>query len=233
MARTVWPGESALGKCVRAGHAPGSLDGDPFAAAATLPCRTVVGVVRDSRARSLRADGDEAKLPQYYVPFDQLPAPPFAGGGAVHAILVRTAGEPERLAAQVQRLIQGSLAVRVFARVRPYQTLIDPQLRSWRLGASLFLAFGALALGIAGVGLAAVMSYLVAQRGREIGVRLAMGGTSATIARLVVWDAIRAREPATVIAAIVILVTVAMLASALPAWRASRVSPLEVLRTDQ
>jgi ABC-type antimicrobial peptide transport system permease subunit len=174
---------------------------------------------------------------------------------------VRTAGEPERLAAQVQRLIQGSLAVRVFARVRPYQTLIDPQLRSWRLGASLFLAFGALALGIAGVGLAAVMSYLVAQRGREIGVRLAMGGTSATIARLVVWDAIRtagvgaalgvaialaaapgvqfllfetsAREPATVIAAIVILVTVAMLASALPAWRASRVSPLEVLRTDQ
>ena len=68
MARTMWPGQSAIGKCVKAGHAGSPELGDPMAAAAFLPCREVVGVVRDSRARSLRTEGDEAKLMQYYVP---------------------------------------------------------------------------------------------------------------------------------------------------------------------
>jgi putative ABC transport system permease protein len=260
MARTVWPGENAIGKCVKAGHAPGSLDGDPLQAAVALPCREVVGVVRDSRARSLRLDDDEARLPQYYVPFGQLPAPPFGNHAAVHALLIRTADEPLRLASQVQRLIQGAIGVPVYARARPYQELIDPQLRTWRLGATMFLTFGVLALGIAAVGLTAVMSYLVAQRSREIGVRLALGGTRGTIARLVVWDAVRmagigaaigialaliaaplvqamlfetsAREPATVVTAALVLVGVAIGASAIPAWRASRVDPLEVLRAE-
>jgi predicted permease len=90
MARTVWPGESAIGKCVRAGHTfpPGE---DPMAAAASLPCREVVGVVRDSRARSLRTDGDEAALMQYYVPFAQLPPTPAPDPSAVHAIPSRPA----------------------------------------------------------------------------------------------------------------------------------------------
>jgi hypothetical protein len=67
MARTVWPGTTALGKCIQAGHGstPPGPDDDPMAAAATLPCREVVGVVRDSRARSLRLDGGEDRLMQY------------------------------------------------------------------------------------------------------------------------------------------------------------------------
>jgi predicted permease len=260
MARTAWPGQNPIGKCVKAGHAGNPELGDPMAAAVFLPCRDVVGVVRDSRARSLRTEGNEATLMQYYVPFGQLPAAPFPNATTIHGILVRTAGPPERLVAPVQRIVQGTSALPLYARVRPYQTLIDPQLRSWRLGATLFTAFGVLALGIAAVGLFAVVSYLVAQRTREIGVRLALGGTGSRVAGLVVRDAVRmaatggaagalaaiaaaplvqsmlfqtsAREPATMIAAGVVLLAVTLGAAAVPAWRAGRVSPMTILRTD-
>ncbi len=260
MARTVWPDRSAVGNCVQVGHGPDPMGADPMAAAAFLPCRTVVGVVRDSRARSLRTEGEEARLMQYYVPFGQVPPAPFPDVPNVHGILVRTSGSPDRLVAPVQRIIQGTSPLPVYARVRPYQTLIDPQLRSWRLGATLFSAFGLLALGIASVGLFAVVSYLVAQRTREIGVRLALGGSGARVGRIVIGDALRmaalgaaagvtiavvaaplvqgmlfetsAREPAILLAAASVFLLVTIGAAALPAWRASRVSPMTVLRDD-
>lgn len=260
MARTVWPGQRALGKCVKAGFGadPGVMD--PMASAALTPCREVVGVVADSRARSLRTEGNEATLMQYYIPMGQLPVAPFPDAATIHGILVRTAGEPARFAAPVQRIIQGTSAAPVFARVEPYQHHIDPQLRSWRLGATLFSVFGALALGIAAVGLFAVVSYLVTQRTQEIGVRLALGGSTAGVSRLIVRDALRmaavggvlgiamaiaaaplvqsmlfetsAREPATMIGAAVVLLAVTIGAAAVPAWRAGRTSPMTVLRAD-
>jgi putative ABC transport system permease protein len=260
MARTVWPGQRAIGKCVRAGFGAGALDSDPMAAAAALPCREVVGVVKDSRARSLRLEGNEAKLMQYYVPFPQIPASPFGNEPLAHGILVRTAGEPRNLVGAVQRTIQSTSLLPVYARVRPYQDLIDPQLRSWRLGAMMFSAFGALALGIAAVGLFAVVSYLVTQRTQEIGIRVALGSSRTDVARLIVWDGVRmaavgttvgatlalaaaplvqsmlfqtsAREPASMIVAVVLLLLVTVAAAALPAWRASHVSPMTALRTD-
>ena len=260
MARTMWPGRSAIGGCVQAGHVGDPMLGDPMSAAAFLPCRTVVGVVRDSRARSLRTEGNEARLMQYYVPLGQSPAAPFPTVPEYHAILVRTAGEPERWVAPMQRIIQSTSARPVYARVAPYQTLIDPQLRSWRLGATLFLAFGLLALAIAAVGLFAVVSYLVTQRTQEIGVRLALGGSANGVAGLVVRDAVKmaavggvagtviaviaapfvqsmlfetsAREPIVLIAAAVALLVVAVSAAAIPAWRAGCVSPMTVLREE-
>jgi predicted permease len=260
MARTVWAGRSPIGQCVRAGRtAP--FDADPMLAVASAPCREVVGVVRDSRARSLRTEGDEDRLMQYYVPFAQLPPTPAPNPSAVHAILVQAAGAPQRLAAPVQRIVQATSDVPVYARARPYQELLDPQLRSWRMGATLFTAFGVLALGMAAVGLFAVVSYLAAQRTQEIGVRLALGGTGGAVARLVVGDALRmagigagtgvliamaaapavqsmlfqtsAREPATVIIALVMVFVVTLCAAALPSWRASRVSPMTVLRMER
>jgi predicted permease len=258
MARTMWPGRSAIGGCVQAGHASEALGMDPMSAAALLPCRTVVGVVRDSRARSLRTEGGEAKLPQYYVPFGQLPPAPFPNAPNVSGLLVQTAGAPERSAPAVQRVIQATSPVQVYARVRPYQSLIDPQLRSWRLGATLFTAFGILALIIASLGLFAVVSYLVRQRTREIGVRLALGGSGGRIGQLVIRDALRMtmvgglagmvialaaaptvqtllfetspRDPRVLGTAVVALVVVTLCAASVPAWRASRVSPMTVLR---
>jgi len=258
MARTMWPGRSAIGGCVQAGHVDDPMLGDPMSAAAFLPCRMVVGVVRDSRARSLRTEGNEARLMQYYVPLGQAPAAPVANIPEYHGILVRTAGEPERWVTPIQRIIQGTSSRPVYARVSPYQTLIDPQLRSWRLGATLFSAFGVLALTIAAVGLFAVVSYLVTQRTQEIGIRLALGGSASAVAGLVVRDAVKvaavgavigaaiavaaaplvqsmlfetsARQPSILVGAALALLAVAVGAAAVPAWRAGRVSPMTVLR---
>lgn len=260
MARTMWPGRSAIGACVQAGYAGDPMVGDPMSAAAALPCRTVVGVVRDSRARSLRTEGSEARLMQYYVPLGQAPPAPFPNVPEYHGILVRAAGEPDRWVTPIERIIQSTSARPVYARVSPYQTLIDPQLRSWRLGATLFSGFGLLALAIAAVGLFAVVSYLVTQRTREIGVRLALGASAGGVARLVVRDAVKmtavggvigiaiamlaaplvqsmlfetsSREPVVLIAAALVLSVVTVSAAAVPAWRAGRVSPLIVMQAD-
>ena len=262
MARAVWPGEPAIGKCVRAGYGSGGLaslenGGNPADGA---PCREVVGIVRDSRARSLRVSGNETKFMQYYVPFAQLPTMPFPNASYVNGIFVQVSGDLDRAASQIQRTIQSTSTVPVYAKVRAYQDLIDPQLRSWRLGATLFSAFSALALGIAAIGLFGVVSYLITQRTREIGVRLALGATRATMSRMVVRDTLRLVaagiviggaaamaagpllrdmlfqtspwEPANLATAIVVLVGVAIVAALWPAWRAGRVDPLIALRAD-
>lgn len=258
MARRVWPGGSAIGQCIRVGHDPTQPPG-PNASAA-LPCREVVGVVRNSRARSVRPDGNEAAFMQFYVPFEQLPSFPFDDVPFVNALLVETAGDPRDLIAPVRQLIQRTAATPVYARVRPYQDLLDPQLRSWRLGATVFSAFAALALGIASVGLFGVVAYLVTHRTREIGVRLALGGARSHIGRVVVLDGVRlvavgiggglaiafaaapfaqpllfqtsARDPVVLTVAAAALLVVAACAAVLPAWRATKVSPLVALAAE-
>jgi predicted permease len=259
MARTAWPGQSPLGKCVRAGFGsfPPDLEGDP---SANAPCRDVVGVVRDSRARSLRPERDEDRLMQYYVPFEQIPPAPFPDAPTVMGLVVRTRGDVTTTAASVQRAIQSLTSRHVFAHVQPYQDLIDPQLRTWRLGATLFSALGLLALAIATAGLIGVVSYVVTQRSREIGVRLALGGSRGAVAGLVVRDAMRMssigiaigagaalaggpllaamlfrtspRDVPSLGAAAVVLLGTTVLAAAWPAWRAARVNPVIALRAD-
>ncbi len=256
LARTAWPGASALGKCVRVGGMP-TGDENP---AASQPCREVVGVVRDSRARSLLPERNEDRLMQYYVPFDQIPDPPFPDIPRVMGLVVRVAGDPLRMVGQVQRAIQSSSTRRVFALIRPYQDLIDPQLRSWQLGATLFSAFSALALGIATIGLFGVISYVATQRTQEMGIRRALGGNGWAVARLVVGDALRRtvvglafgvvavllagpvvaamlfqtspRDPASVATAGAILVVATLVAASWPALRATRVNPMVALRAE-
>ena len=258
MARSVWPGQSAVGKCIRIGFDP-SIPPGPLAPP-SLPCREIVGVVRDSRARSIRPVGNEARLMQYYVPFGQVPGPPMGESAEAHGLLIGITGVPERAAPAIQQAIQRAIATPVFARVQPYQDLLDPQIRPWRLGATLFTAFGTLALAIAAVGMFGVVSYVVTQRTREIGVRLALGGSRGTIGASVVRDAARLvgigvvagllaalaaaplmqsllfetspREWFVLAGAGGALLVVAVAAAALPAWRASRVSPLIALRAD-
>jgi predicted permease len=261
MARAMWPRQSALGKCVRvgfgAGFVPGMEDGNPADAA---PCREVVGIVRDSRARSLRPEHNEDKIMQYYVPLDQAPDPPIPDLPRIMGVMVRASGDLDHVGARVQRTIHAGSARPIYAQVKRYQDLIDPQLRSWRLGATLFSAFSILALGIAAVGLFAVVSYVVAQRTQEIGVRLALGGTGRRVVGLIVTDAMRMasvgvaigvaaallagplvasmlfqtspRDPASVAIAALVLLATTLAAAAWPAWRAGRVNPVLALRSD-
>ncbi|MDB4908834.1 MAG: permease [Gemmatimonadetes bacterium] len=263
MARSIWGSPaSALGRCVRAGF-PAGFHFDPDVPptgnpADGSPCRTVVGVVRDSRARSLRPEAGEARLMQYYVPFGQLPTNPMELEPHVSGLLVEVNGDARASVATVQRSVQGGAGTAVFARVTPYQELLDPQLRSRRLGAVLLSAFSALALGIAALGLFGVVSYLFAQRRQEIGVRIALGATRGRLARLVVVDSLRLVtsgialgsvvflaaspllrgmlfetspwEPAGLGSALVILVGVTVAAALWPAWHAGRVDPMLALR---
>jgi ABC-type antimicrobial peptide transport system permease subunit len=192
------------------------------------------------------------------VPFGQNPEHPNPNSSYVNALLVRVAGDPDRMAPVVQQAIQGTSSTLIFAHVRPYQDLLDPQLRPWRLGATLFSTLGALAVAIASVGLFGVVSYLVSQRRKEIGIRLALGGRPAAIAGLVFQLAARmvmigvgagtvvallaapavqsllfatsAREVGIVAGAAAVLLLVTFVAAIGPAWNATKVSPLTVLQ---
>ena len=261
MARTVWPGRSAIGGCVQAGHADDPMVTDPMAAAALLPCRTVVGVVRDSRARSLRTEGNEAKLMQYYVPFGQAPAAPFPNMPNVHGLLVRTAGDPERWVAPVQRHHpeheRAFRCTRACIRIRRSSTPSSDRGGSERRCSRRSVC---LRSGSRPWACSRWCRIWSTQRTQEIGVRLALGGSGGRVARLVVRDAVRmaslggvaglaialvaaplvqsmlfetsAREPVILIAAAVVLLAVTVGAAAVPAWKAGRVSPMTVLRQD-
>jgi len=147
-----------------------------------------------------------------------------------------------------------------FPRVESIQSLVDPQLRPWRLGATLFSAFGLLALVVASVGLYGVLAYDVASRTRELGVRSALGARTRDVAWLVLrrgltvtaagvavglvaaaiasrWVAdllfgVPARDPATLGAVAALLLLVAFVASLVPALRAARVNPQVALRAE-
>ena len=113
MARTVWPGESALGKCIRIGFDP---DFDPETAtgpptpSAAVPCREVVGVAHDMRQRSLVPTGNEDRLMQYFVPFSQVPVPPFIPNPdrGAWGLLLKVDADVAAVAPAVRRIIVGT-----------------------------------------------------------------------------------------------------------------------------
>ena len=134
------------------------------------------------------------------------------------------------------------------------------EMRSWRLGATMFTIFGALALVVAAVGLYSVVAYDVSQRTRELGVRVALGASAGTVLRLVVAEGVRvvavglalgavaafalagkvapllydvsAKDPVTYGSVVGVLLVVAVVASLVPAVRASRADPNVALRAD-
>jgi predicted permease len=237
MARTLWPNADAIGQCLL-------MD--------TMPCSQVVGVVEDARRFALR----EEPAMQYYIPLGQERALGFGGRKMFIRRAGTGAGLPEALRAEMLRLNPGI----GFVTVQPLQESLDPQIRPWRLGATMFGLFGALALLVAAIGLYSVISYLVTQRTHELGVRIALGAQIGDIVGLVVrhgvglalagvaigivlaFNAARwiepllfetsPRNPWVFALVAVVLVIVAVLASVIPAWRASRTDPIEALRTE-
>ncbi len=235
MARLLWPGGGALGQCLIIEE---------------HPCATVVGVVEDHHRYEL----EEPASLQYYVPLSQAPFP-----WPPTRLIVETA-HPGALAGPVRDALQGQIPGAKLVTTQPYEDVIDPSYRSWQLGATLFAAFGVLALLVAAVGLYSVLSFNVLERRPELGIRSALGAGSARLIRLFLGDGIRVAgigtllglaaggfaatraepllfrvdplDPRVLGAVAVAVLTVAAVASVLPAWRATRVDPNEVLRSE-
>jgi putative ABC transport system permease protein len=194
MARRVWPGESAIGKCIRIGFDPDfdpALGTGPEMPSAKVPCREIIGVVRDVRQRSLVPVDNEARLMQYFVPFAQIPRPPFmAGPLKARGILLRSRLTADELAPAIRRLIVGQRTNLPFLRVVPYTQFLDRQMRPWRLATTLLVLFSSLALAVAAIGLYAAFAHAVAERRAEMAIRLAIGARPIGIVRMVLREAL-------------------------------------------
>ncbi len=241
MARAIWPGREALGQC---------LQFQPDAGQAPPPCMSVVGIAEEMRLRSW-ADAREFS---YYVPARQVSDPPEL------KLFARVAGSAEDYVEPLRRRLQAEIPGSAYVRVIPLTQLVEPNLRSWKLGATMFVAFGALALVLAAIGLYSLIAYDVTQRRREISVRIALGASVGRVfgsvvgrgALLVTFGisigfgiAVFAapslssqmfqqspRDPWVFGTVILTLVAAGLAATALPALRASRVDPTEALREE-
>lgn len=237
MANVLWPGKDALGECIRIG-------------ADTTPCSTVVGIAEDMVQQNLA----DAQRFHYYLPIEQRNA----GGG--FALLLRMRNDPEASQETVRQALQQVMPGQSYVTVRPLERLVEGQRRSWRLGATMFVAFGVLALVVAAVGLYGVIAYNVNQRMHELGIRVALGARSPDVMRLVLAQGVKvaivgtviglalalaaaglvepllfrqsARDPIVYGGVGLLLLSVAILASAVPARRATKADPNAVLRND-
>jgi predicted permease len=240
-----WPGENPLGQCAKLGSD-------------SAPCTTIVGVVSNTRRQEIV----EGLVPQVYRPLAQRTDSGTNRTAAFFGwtLIARGGGDVSRLKEPVRRALQGTDPLVPYVAVRTMADAVGLQTTTWRLGAGVFSAFGIVALLLAAVGLYSVLSFGVAQRLREFGVRLALGAQvqdlmrqtmarglipviaglgvgivlSALLAKLVaaLLFGVSPRDPGVLGLVSAILLVAAALASAVPAWRATRVDPASALRSE-
>ncbi len=243
-ARKYFPGEDPVGKQVDDGDGP-DVHGQPM---------TIVGVVGHTRVEAPDVDAAAPELPRMYVNADQVPT-------TQRTILVRArAGDPLALAGPVRRAVLALDPELPVSHVATMEENIASDFASQRLVLILLASFAVLALVLASLGLYGVMALGVAQRTRELGIRLALGAQRANVLRLVLGQSARlvgvglalglaaalgagrllasvVYGVSTVDPGILLLVAsglggVGMLASYLPARRATRIDPLTALREE-
>jgi predicted permease len=236
MARRAWPDRSPVGACVY--MAQGET------------CTTVVGVVADAIIFDIV---DEEPNPYFYAPLTADPSDR-------RALLVRQAPGVGRIDGAIRQALQELDAGLPFVRIATLGEALNPQIRPWRLGAAVFTAFGLLAMALAMVGLWSSVSYAVSQRTNEFAIRLAIGAGRASLVKLVLGDGVRTaavaigaglliaaaasgfiadllfevspRDPVVFGTIAGAVLAVATMASLLPAWRATRIQPVEALRAE-
>jgi putative ABC transport system permease protein len=230
-----WPGQDAIGKRVKLG-----------ALTSNNPWMSIVGVVGETKYRGL-PDNPTAD-PDLYLPF--------VDRNSQVALAVRTSGSPAAAAGAIRAAIRAADSSMPIYSVATLDELIAGQTAQSRFIMWLMGVFAAIALSLAVIGIYGVMSYLVAQRTREIGIRLALGAAGNDILRLIVGNGARLIAIGVVIGAgaayglqrlvatllfgvtavdaasaiaVTVLAIVALLACYVPAMRATRVSPLKAL----
>jgi putative ABC transport system permease protein len=218
-----------------------------------VPLR-IVGVVADAVYVSLR----ESPQPTMYLPLEQHDEPFFLRGlGSVNLNVRPNSGSPVQLAKSVVAAIAG-VNPQLAITVRPLADQVKDSLARERVIATLAGFFGVLTLLLTGLGLYGVTTYAVSRRRTEIGIRMALGAVPASVVGLVLSKVavlvglgavagalvsfsaskivasllygLEPRDPTTLIGAVVMLAAVGAFAGWLPAWRASRIDPAEVLR---
>jgi putative ABC transport system permease protein len=235
LARAHWPNESAIGKQVNANDDPGRWS-------------TVIGVVRHVRRAGPADDGE----PQIYLPYLQNPQT------TLSAVVRSSSATVTSLVPGLRAAVRGVDPELALAKLRSVDDLLGDAVARQRFNTLMLGIFGLVALLLASVGLYGVMSYLVAQRTRELGIRLALGGQPGAIRRLVVRESfviafvglvaglavslglsrtlrgllfgVPATDVVTYAGVSVLLIVVAVLASYGPARRATRIDPVLALR---
>src|SRR5205814_148332 len=140
-----------------------------------MPCTTVVGIAEDMVQRDLAG----SQRYQYYLPLEQ-----YQPAGASE-ILIKLRGTAPSQVEAVRAALQRRMPGASYITVHDFGSIVDGERRSWRLGATMFVAFGVLALLVAAVGIYGVIGYNVAQRMHELGVRIALGARTGHVVRLV------------------------------------------------
>jgi putative ABC transport system permease protein len=233
MAKQFFPNEEPLGRHLHIFNRP--------------PAREIVGIAKTIKYNSV---GEEPTT-HMYVPIEQTYA-------SQVTVQVRAAGEPDAVLGTVRRELQQLEPTMPLLNVSTYRSILATSLWAPRMGASLLTIFGVLALLLAAVGLYGVMAYSVTQRTREIGIRMALGAEALQVRGMIVRQGlslvvggvllgvagafglsqlvtrllfgITGADPFTFTVVPVVLLAVAGIATAFPAWKASRVDPVDALR---
>jgi predicted permease len=239
LAKQFFPGEEPIGKRIR----PDIASGDQKEAA----MRLIVGVVGDVKAEGLGAP----TIPESYVPYAQLPFAPMS-------VVVRTETDPRELVPILAKTVQSVDKDLPLLHVKTLDEYVSDSISDTRFESVLLGTFGGLAFVLASIGVYGVISYTVAQRRREMGIRLALGAERGAIVRMIVKSGtllVLAGLVPGLIAALLLtrliagllygvshtdtltfggvsiaLIAMAMLASYIPARRAAKVDPMVALR---
>jgi ABC-type antimicrobial peptide transport system permease subunit len=235
-ARRFWPGESAVGKTFRSRGSDG-------------PMFQIVGVSSDHKVLTL----SEPPTPFLHIARTQRP-------NSYTAIVARTRGDATSLLRDMRRELLALEPNVVFVENQTMEAEVDATLLPMRASAWLMSGVGLVAMLLAAIGLYGVIAYSVARRTREIGIRVALGARPASVVRLVMQQGlllaaaglaagcllaavaarivsgalfgVTAADPVSWVAAAIVLLAASALANLVPAWRASRVTPSDALRTE-
>jgi predicted permease len=241
MATKFWPGQDAIGQRI--------WFGKPMGSSAEPGPRTIVGVVGDVRDMSLA----EPPAETMYLPFAQA-----HGNNSSAVFIIHAAQDPRALIPAIRSSVRESAPNLPLGAVQTMEEAMAASLTSERFTTTLLVIFGAMALLIATVGVYGVISYSVAQRTHEIGIRVALGASRGRVLGLVLGQGLRLAaagiatgliasywltklladllygvkptDPLTFAGVSLVLLAVALAACWIPARRATRVDPLKALR---
>ena len=245
VARRFWPNESAIGKRLHQGNAENNM-----------PWRTIVGVVADVKQGGL----DESQPMSIYMPTLQLDTGLVTSITRGTAFVVRSDRDPAALVNPIRAIVRELDPTLPIGTIQPLETMLASTVASRRFNVLLLGTFAAIALALAAIGTYGLMAFAVAQRTREIGIRLAIGAAPRDVLRLVVRQGlalaiagvglgllgallltrvlrsllfeVNPLDPTTFGAVAVLLLGVSLMASILPAQRAARIDPNSAIRQE-